>query len=460
MNVSRTRRTAPGGLNTRRDQLLQAPIVPTLLRLATPNILNLAALAGLIAFDGLFVGRLGTEALTGISLVFPWVMLVQHAAASGVGGAVSSAIARALGEGNQQRADHLATHAVWLALLLGALFASVMLLFGPMLYEAMGGRGQALAIAIAYSTVAFSGIVAVWMLNLLGSVLRGTGEMTLPALVIAGTVLLHVVLSPLLIFGAALGVRGAAWGLVCSFGAGSAVLAWKLRRGTWPVQLRLSGVPFQWRLIREFLRVGVPGLLNVAITNLTVVALTALAARIGPEAAIAYALGARLEYIVIPIGFGIGTGIVAMVGTNWGARQHARAFAVAWAGASLAAVACGAVGIFFALFPRLWMGIFTTDEAVIRLGASYLAIVGPCYAFYGFGIGLYFACQGLARLVPAVAANAARLLIAWCGGTVAVVMMDGSAAALYASIAAGFAAYAGLTALVVLRFGRAGRRAS
>lgn len=100
------------------------------------------------------------------------------------------------------------------------------------------------------------------------------------------------------------------------------------------------------------------------------------------------------------------------------------------------------------------MGFFTTEPEVIRLGASYLAIVGPCYAFYGFGIGLYFACQGLARLMPAVAANAIRLLIAWSGGTIAVVPLGGSAAMLYACIAAGFAVYAALTALIVWRLAR------
>src|SRR5690348_8297374 len=89
----------------RTRMLLEAPIIPTLLRLAAPNVLNLLAFVGLITFDGLFVGRLGSDALAGVSLVFPWVMLMQHGAASGMGGAVSSAVARALGAGNRQRAN-------------------------------------------------------------------------------------------------------------------------------------------------------------------------------------------------------------------------------------------------------------------------------------------------------------------------------------------------------------------
>jgi putative MATE family efflux protein len=435
--------------------LLEAPIVPTLLRLAAPNVLNLLAFVGLITFDGLFVGQLGPDALAGISLVFPWVMLMQHGAASGMGGAVSSAIARALGAGHKDRANHLATHAVWLALMLAAFFSTLMLSAGPLIYSAMGGRGAVLEAALAYSTAAFGGAISIWMLNLLCNVVRGTGNMTVPAGVIVCAVLGHVVISPILIFGLgpvpALGPAGAGWGLVSSFGVGSLFLLWYLRSPRSLVALGFRGVAFQWPLLREFFRVGVPGMLNVAITNLTVVALTAAAGHLSRDASIAYAMGARLEYIIIPLGFGIGTGIVALIGTNSGAKQYARARAIAWSGGMVAAAFCGAVGAFFALFPRLWMSIFTADEEIIRIGTTYLQIVGPAYALYGLGIGLYFACQGYGNLLLAVGANAVRLLVAGGGAVVATVLLGGGPAAIFAAVAAGFTVYAGLTAIALLR---------
>src|SRR6185295_9422492 len=153
------------------------------------------AFVGLITFDGLFVGRLGPDALAGISLVFPWVMLMQHGAASGMGGAVSSAVARALGAGKKERANDLATHAVWLALMLSAFFSLLMLSAGPMIYRAMGGRGAILEAALAYSTVAFSGALSIWLLNQLCNVVHGNGNMALPAAVIVACVLGHVVIS-------------------------------------------------------------------------------------------------------------------------------------------------------------------------------------------------------------------------------------------------------------------------
>jgi putative MATE family efflux protein len=439
----------------RTRMLLDAPIVPTLLRLAAPNVLNLLAFVGLITFDGLFVGRLGPDALAGISLVFPWVMLMQHGAASGMGGAVSSAIARALGAGNKDRANELATHAVWLALMLATLFSLVMLLGGPLIYRSMGGKGAVLQAAVAYSSVVFGGAISIWMLNLLCNVVRGTGNMTVPAAVIVGGVLGHVVISPLLIFGygpfPVLGPAGAGWGLVTSFGVGSIYLLWYLRNRRSLVALSFRGVPFQWALLCEFFRVGVPGMLNVAVTNLAVIALTAVAGHLSRDTAIAYAMGARLEYIIIPLGFGIGTGIVALVGTNVGARQYARARRIAWSGGAVVAAFCGAVGLFFALFPRLWMSIFTTNEEIIRIGASYLQIVGPTYVLYGFGIGLYFACQGYGTLLVAVGANAVRLLIA-AGGGLAVLLWTGAGTiGIFAAIACGFTTYAAITSIALWR---------
>jgi Na+-driven multidrug efflux pump len=244
----------------------------------------------------------------------------------------------------------------------------------------------------------------------------------------------------------AFGVAGAAWSLVTCFGCGSAfLLGYLLFRA--PV-LNLSLAALRWRgaLLMEFVRVGVPGMVNVVINNVTVVVLTALAARIGGAAAVGYALGARLEYVVIPLGFGIGTAILALVGTNYGARQLARSRRAAFSGALLAAAFCGATGLLFAAFPSLWTGIFTTDAAISRIASTYLRIVGPAYALYGFAIGFYFACQGCGRLARAVAGNLVRLLVAAGGTLLAVQWLDAGPAGMFVAIAAGFAVHAALTA--------------
>src|SRR5262245_59465713 len=129
--------------------LLEGPILPTLLRLAAPNVLNLLAFVGVIVFDGFFLGRIGTNALAGASLAFPFVMLVLQTTNSGMGAGVTSAIARALGAGKRDRADELVFHAMLLALTLGVIFSTVMLLTTPFIFGWMGGRDEMLSDALS-----------------------------------------------------------------------------------------------------------------------------------------------------------------------------------------------------------------------------------------------------------------------------------------------------------------------
>ena len=117
--------TSPTAARTR--LLLEGPIVPTLLRLSAPNVLNLLSFAGMIMFDGFFLGRISTDALAGASLAFPWVMLILQTTNSGMGVGVSSAVSRALGAGRRDRANDLVFHAFLLALALAAIFSTVML---------------------------------------------------------------------------------------------------------------------------------------------------------------------------------------------------------------------------------------------------------------------------------------------------------------------------------------------
>jgi putative MATE family efflux protein len=435
--------------------LLEGPVLPTLLRLSAPNVLNLLAIAGMITFDGLFLGRLGPDVLAGASRAFPFVMLIQHTAASGMGGAVSSAIARALGAGKREAADALALHTFVLALGLAAVFSAVLLPGAPFIFRWMGGSGEILSSALAYSNVAFGGAVSLCLLNLLGSAVRGTGNMGLPAAVIVGSVIAHILISPLLIFGwgpfPALGPAGAGWGLIIPFGAGSLVLLVYLRSSRSLVTLAFSGVPLRWGLFAEILKVGVPGLINVMITNLSVVLLTGIAGHLGREVAIGYAMGARLEYILIPLAFGFGTTIVAMVGTNWGAKQYRRAREIAWTGAVTVAAACAAIGLTAALFPDGWMRLFTSDDEIVRIGSLYLRVVGPIYGLYGLGMALYFATQGFGSVIWTVTANAVRLLANTGGALAAVYWLDLGAVGFFMAVAAGFCAYAGLTAAAVFR---------
>jgi len=185
----------------RMQQMLHAPLLPTLIRLATPNVVGLLATTVVIGYDGFILGRVGADALAGVALVFPLSMLMLQMSAGGIGGAVTAAVARALGAGRGEDANRLAQHALLIACLLAALFTLTLLGLGRVVFGAMGGRGAALDNALAYSNVLFGGAIVIWLTNVLAAVVRGAGNMLLPSLLMLATALTHLVLCPLLVFG-------------------------------------------------------------------------------------------------------------------------------------------------------------------------------------------------------------------------------------------------------------------
>src|SRR6058998_1963890 len=181
--------------------LLEGSIVGTLLRLAAPNVLVMFVQASVGLIETYFVAKLGTDALAGVALVFPVLMLMQMMSAGAMGGGISSAIARALGAGRRADADALVVHALAIAVAFGLLFMLAVLGSGRWLYSAMGGSGASLTAALTYSTVVFSGAILIWVFNSLASVIRGTGNMAVPAIVTFAGAAVLIPLSPCLIFG-------------------------------------------------------------------------------------------------------------------------------------------------------------------------------------------------------------------------------------------------------------------
>jgi MATE family, multidrug efflux pump len=449
--VSRGGSVSPMAERTR--LLLEGPVMPTLLRLAAPNVLVMLLQAAVSTLDGVFVGWLGADALAGVSLVFPLVMLMQTMSAGGMGGGVASAIARALGAGRREDANALASHALLIALAMAALFTAGAFGMGPAVYRAMGGRDGALASAIAYSNVIFGGAAAYWLYNTLSSILRGAGNMALPASVMTLGAATYLALSPALITGwgpfPALGVAGAATASLSSFVLGSLALLGYLVSGRGLVRLSLHPHRLRWALFWEILRVGAPGSLNTVMTNLTVILVTGLVGPFGAHALAGYGMGARLEYLQIPLVFGLGSALVTMVGTNAGAGQHRRAEHVAWVGAGLAAGITGTLGVAAAWFPRGWIGLFSADPEVLSVGATYLRIVGPAYGFFGLGLALYFASQGAGRLAWPLLAGLARLLIAAVGGWLASRWLGGGLPGVFAAMALALVVFGSTVALAV-----------
>src|ERR1044071_3625862 len=138
-------------LDPRTKALIEAPIAPTLLRLAIPNVITTLVQASTGLIETYFIGKLGTDALAGVALVFPGVMLMQMMSSGAMGGGVSSAIARALGGGRAEAANATILHALVIATCFAAFFTVTVIAAGPWLYAALGGRGGPLAGAPPHS---------------------------------------------------------------------------------------------------------------------------------------------------------------------------------------------------------------------------------------------------------------------------------------------------------------------
>jgi putative MATE family efflux protein len=444
--------------------LLDGPIVSTLLRLAAPNlVVNVVLIAVTTSVDAHFVGQLGLDALAGLALVFPLIMLMQQMANMSMGGAIAAAVARAIGAGRRDDAVSLVVHALVIACGAAALFSALFLLAGPSLYGLLGGHGAILAAALEYSNAIFAGALAYWLLSALTSAVRGTGQVGVLAIVYLGAEALHVMLVPALVFGfgpvPALGITGAGIATVVSFTASAMVLAWYLASGRTAVTLSFRHVRLDRRLFREILRVGAPLSLHPILNNVALAAITAYAGMLGATALASFGAAVRLEYLLYPINFGLGAAVLAMVGTNIGARQYARAVRIAWIATGLSACVMAGIGLLVIAWPNAWTALFSSDPAVLAMAAGYLCIVGIAYPFIAPNT-LISAFQSTGQPIWPLAAAASRLLVVVIAGWIVIHATDASLAGLAAVTAAGLAVMGTVLAVAFRLYARLGPQCS
>jgi Na+-driven multidrug efflux pump len=301
---------------------------------------------------------------------------------------------------------------------------------------------------------AVPGVVPFWVLQAASSCLRGSGNTIYPAVVGAVGGIVTLAVSPLLIFGSGplpgLGLAGAAWAVVGYNLASAVLLVWALRTPGSSFRSAFAALRPDRLRTAVILGVAIPSALNTLQSNLTFLVLTALVVPFGTAAIAGYGVGGRLEYLLIPVVFGVGSALVPLVGANVGAGNHARVRQATRVGLLLGAGAGAAVGLTAAVFPGGWMGLFTGDPGVLVAGESYLRTVGPAYIGFGGGLALYFAAQGTGRVLLSLVAGFTRLTVAAVGGYLAVRVFGRGLDELYTVMAVGLVLY-GLVMVVVAR---------
>jgi Na+-driven multidrug efflux pump len=279
-------------------------------------------------------------------------------------------------------------------------------------------------------------------------VLRGGGRHALAARVLLGGWVAYPPLAwafaePL---GMGLAGIGAAFALVfwlAAIGMGAVVL-----RGGGGFAPRLRVAPSR-AMFGRILSVGLVACGLATIANLTTILVTAQLASRGPAVVAAYGVSARLEFLMIPLAFGIGSALTALVGRAAGAGEWAAARRLAWTGGAMALVLAGGAGLLVALFPMAFARAFAADAEVAAIAATALTIIGPAYAGFGLGMALYFASQSAGRMRWPVAAALARFALAVGGGA----LLGGwfGLEGHFLAVALGLTAFGLLTALGVRR---------
>jgi len=403
-----------------RNALLDRPILPTLLGLAWPNVFALSASTCVVIAETSYIGRLGVESLAAMALVFPCVILTMTMSGGAMGGGVASAIARALGAGHVERASTLASHALLIGICFGLVFMLGMLIFGPQLLELLGGRGNVLTQAIAYTQIFFGGAVAPWLMNTMAGVLRGTGNMKLPSLMMLSSAVCQIILGGTLGLGLGpipqFGMRGVAAGSLIAYLISIAVMSWFLFSGRARVVPKIFGLKIQGAMFFDILKVGAIACFSPLQSVLTISIFTHMLASFGTEILAGYGIGARLEFLLTSVSFAVGIASVPMIGMAVGARRIARARRVAWTAGLVSFLAVGSIATLIAIFPDVWVNLFTNDASVRAASHQYLSTAAPMYAFIGLASSMYFSSQGAAKVIGPVMAQTARLLFIGTGG--------------------------------------------
>ena len=428
--------------------ILNGKALPLIFMLTGPNAIAFTIQAFVNLAEIWLIGTLGTAALAAIALSFPFSILIQTMSLGALGGGVSSAVARALGNDDRIRADKVLWHAIYLGIAIAAILLILFWFLGKFALSIMGGEGAILEAALGYCTILFLGGAFLWLSSLISAIFRGAGDMAYPSRIMIIASVLQIPLTAIFIFGVfgmpALGVAGAALSNVVISAGIALAMVLRIQSGKCLVGFRKSCMAIDGNVFKEILKVSLPATLNPILNVAVILFLTALVGRFGASALAGFGIGTRIEYVVLPIMFAFGTAATTLVGTSIGAGNYRRAELMGWNAAACASLFCGVIGVFLALSTKLWVPIFTSDLIAASVTTRYVQIVGPAFSLYAVGLVLYFASQGAAAMKWPIRAQIIRSILvvaaAWSAvdifgmGTSSIFAVSTLSLAVYASV--------------------------
>ena len=406
--------------------LTELPFNKIFFKLAIPNVCATFFAATTVIFDLWYIGKIGISELAGVAYIFPIYMLTSMLSNGAFGGAVSGATARAFGSKNITQAECIFRSAILIALLGAIIMMFLFFSFSEKFLIYYKVDKQVSLSAITYGNILLKGIFLIWLFNIIISVTRGSGNTTIPAISWLIVLFFHILFATLnfnfddrniiltnsvsLLNGMFLftSLEWSAISLLSGYLAGIIFILGFYFFGNHSYSLKFQDI-FKLRGFFKLIKSGSLASCQSLMTISLALFCTTIIGNFGTNWTAGFGIAIRLELLLIPIIFGIGGALIAIVGANVGANKFQRAIQMTWKGTSFSVVIVGVIGLFFSIYPELWSGLFTSDLQTKVTAKAYLNLVAPFYAFFALGLGLYFVCQAFNTLFWPVVGTFLRL---------------------------------------------------
>lgn len=385
--------------------ILNGPIAKNLFKLAWPVMIGNTMQVVYNLADTFWLGKLGAEAVAALSIGFPLIFFMISIGA-GLTIAGTTLVAQYMGSGNKKMANKITGQIFTSVTFISIILAILGIQLNGKILQLMGAPENIFADSTAYLNIIFGGIPFMFAFFIFSALLRGYGDTKSPMKMMVFSTILNIIIDPFLIFGIGfipkLGVRGAAFATVFSRAVAGLAGIYLLFSGRKGLTLTLKSLKPDFKEIKKIMKLGLPSAGEHSIVSLGMTVLMSIVSQFGTMAVAAFGIGSRILSVVMLPSRGFATATTTMVGQNLGAEQTDRAEKSAWVSSGIILFLLTTLAFLFNLFPKTIISIFNTNPEVLKIGTSFLRIVGCSFGFLGVRFILGGSFRGAGNTVIAM----------------------------------------------------------
>ena len=395
------------------NKLGTMPISKLIWNMSLPIIVSMLVQALYNIVDSVFVSRICEQALTAVSLAFP-AQNLMIGLATGTAVGVNALMGRALGAGERERANHIATNGVFLAGVGFAICAILAAFFARMFFAAQTSIDYIVDNGATYLRICCCASLGLFAEIMFERLLQSTGRSILSMYTQGLGAIVNIILDPICIFVLNMGVAGAAVATVIGQFCGCALALYFNLKKNHDIRLHFKGFRPHWKIIGQIYAIGLPSVVMVAIGSVMTYCMNKIliAYHSAKEtAATAFGIYFKLNsFIFMPI-FGLNNGVVSIIAYNYGA-QHRRRMTETIKRSTIYASCIMLLGMsIFLSIPGTLLKIFDATDTLLAVGVPALRIISLSFCMAGASIALTSAFQALGKSLYSMIISIIRQLV-------------------------------------------------